>query len=286
MTRWRWAAAGLVAAGFAAGGLAPRPPLREPIRAGNYWILAVDFHVHGFPGDGALPPWLLGDEVARAGLDAFVLTNHNRVSTARFARRHAAGTPGPIIIVGQEITARGFHIAAAGLEERVDWTHGAAAAIRAVHAQGGVAIAAHPSRDYWSGYDDGAVALLDGYERAHPSMQLPEDGADFAAFAARAAALHPHIATIGSSDYHTAQSPGICRTLVLARERSAAGVIAAVRDGRTVAMDMDGHLYGKPDAVHLVQAARLPPPARRPFTAGSRTSVAMALVGLLLLALL
>jgi len=285
VTRGQWAAAGLVAASLVAGSLSPRPPLREPIRAGGYWILAVDFHVHGFPGDGALPPWLLRDEAARAGLDAFALTNHNRVSTARFARRHA-GTPGPIVIVGQEITAQGFHIAAAGLEERVDWTHGAAAAIRAVHAQGGVAIAAHPDRHYTAGWDDGAVALADGYERAHPSMRDPEAGADFATFAARAVALHPGIATIGSSDYHTGLSPGICRTLVLARERSVEGVIAAVRDGRTVAMDMDGRLYGNGDAVRLVREAGFPPPARRPFTPASRTSIAAAVAGLLLLALL
>ena len=168
----------------------------------------------------------------------------------------------------------------------MDWTHGAAAAIRAVHAQGGVAIAAHPDRHYTSGWDDGAVKLADGHERAHPSMRDPEAGDDFRTFATRAARLHPNIATIGSSDYHTVQSPGICRTLVLARERSAAGVMAAVRAGRTVAMDMDGHLYGNPDAVRLVQSARLPPPARRPFTPGSRASIAAAVVGLLLLVLL
>lgn len=285
MTRGQWAATGLVAASLVAGSLSPRPPLREPIRAGGYWILAVDFHVHGFPGDGALPPWLLRDEAARAGLDAFALTNHNRVSTARFARRHAAGTPGPIVIVGQEITAWEFHIAAAGLEERVDWTHGAAAAIRAVHAQGGVAIAAHPDRHYTSGWDDGAVKLADGHERAHPSMRDQESGDDFRTFATRASRLHPNIATIGSSDYHTGLSPGICRTLVLARERSAEGVIAAVREGRTVAMDMDGRLYGNADAVHLVQEAGFPPPARRPFTPGWRALIAASLLGLLLLVL-
>jgi len=284
--RAHWAAAVLVAAGLAAGSFAPRAPLHEPVRAGADWILAVDFHVHGFPGDGALAPWLLRDEAARAGLDAFVLTNHNRVSTARLARRLFAGTPGPIVIVGQEITARGFHIAAAGLEERVAWTHGAAAAIRAVHAEGGVAIAAHPSRDYWHGWDDESVALLDGYERAHPSMRRPEDGADFATFATRAAALHPNIATIGSSDYHTGLLPGICRTLVLAHERSAAGVLAAVRAGRTVAMDMDGNLYGNDEVARLVREAHVPPPVRRPFTMWSRVRAGAALVGVLLLVLL
>jgi predicted metal-dependent phosphoesterase TrpH len=283
----RLAALALYAAGIVGGSLLPPPALHEPVRAGGYWVLAVDFHVHGFPGDGALAPGLLRDEAARAGLDAFVLTNHNGVATARAARRLAAGTPGPIVIVGQEITARGFHIAAAGLEAPVDWTHGAAAAIRAVHAQGGVAIAAHPGRDYRQGWDDDAVALLDGYERAHPSMRDPDTGVDLAAFAARVSATRPNAARIGSSDFHSKSgSPGACRTWVLARERSAAGIIAAVREGRTVAVGVNGQLYGSPDDVRLVRdaaAMRLVPPRD---TAASRAAAAAAALGLLMLILL
>ena len=52
----RWAAAALFATGVVGGSLAPRVPIHEPARAGGYWILAADFHVHGFPGDGALAP--------------------------------------------------------------------------------------------------------------------------------------------------------------------------------------------------------------------------------------
>lgn len=282
----RWAAAALFATGVVGGSLAPRVPIHEPARAGGYWILAADFHVHGFPGDGALAPWLLRDEAARAGLDAFVLTNHNRVSTARAARRLAEGAPGPIVIVGQEMTARGFHVAAAGLEEPVDWTRGAVAAIRAVHAQGGVAIAAHPGRDYWQGWDDASVALLDGYERAHPSMRAAINATDFGAFAARAARLRPAIAAIGSSDFHSGLAPGFCRTWVLARERSAAGVIEAVRDGRTVAMDMDGRFYGNAEAMRVVQEAGVAMPAAQRPTAWTRGAVAAAVLGLLLLMLL
>ena len=284
MTPVRWGAAVLFAAGLAAGTLAPAPRPHEPVRIGEYWLLAADFHVHGFPGDGALAPWLLRAEAARAGLDAFVLTNHNRVSTGKAARWMFDGTPGPIVIVGQEITGRGFHIAAAGLEERVDWTRGPAEAIRAVHAQGGVAIAAHPSRSY-AAWDDASIALLDGHERAHPSMRRPEPGADFAAFGERAAALKPNVAPIGSSDFHSGAAPGYCRTWVLARERSAPGVIAAVRDGRTVAVDMDGRLYGKADDVRLVRDAQVPMPARTRPTPWARASVAAAALGLLLLLL-
>jgi hypothetical protein len=285
VTGGRWAAAALCVAGLVAGSLEPRPPAHEPIQSGGYWILTADFHVHGFPGDGALPPWLLRDEAARAGLDAFALTNHNRVSTARAARRMFDGSPGPIVIVGQEITARGFHIAAAGVEAPVDWTSGAAAAIREVHAQGGVAIAAHPARAYLEGWNDEAIAQLDGYERAHPSMRTPMTERDFAAFGARAEALRPRIAVIGSSDYHAALAPGFCRTWVLARERTAAAVVEAVREGRTAAMDMQGRLYGDAQTVRLVHAAQVTAPEPRTPTVWSGATAAAAVAGLLLLVL-
>jgi predicted metal-dependent phosphoesterase TrpH len=282
----RWASLALCIAGLVAGTLEPRAPAREPLRSGTDWLLAVDFHVHGFPGDGALPPWVLRDQAARAGLDAFVLTNHNRVSTARAARRMFGDTPGPLVIVGQEVTGRGFHIAAAGLEERVDWTSGAAAAIRAIHAEHGVAIAAHPSAAYRGGWDDAAIALLDGVERAHPSMQTPPADRQFTEFDAHAAALKPGIAFIGSSDYHVALAPGYCRTWVLARERSAAAIVAAVREGRTAAMDMGGRLYGNADIVRLVHDARVTAPKPRTPTAWSRVAAAGAAIGLLLLIVL
>ena len=285
MNARRWAFAALCTGGLLAASVEPRPASREPIRSGNDWLLAVDFHVHAFPGDGALAPWLLRDEAARAGLDAFVVTNHNRVSTGRAARWLFGNTPGPLVIVGQEVTGRGFHIAAAGLEERVDWTRGAAAAIRAVHAQGGVAIAAHPSRTYRDGWNDEAVALLDGVERAHPSMQTPDVDRQFADFAAYASALNPAVAYIGSTDYHVALALGFCRTWVLARERSAAAVVAAVREGRTAAMDMRGRLHGNPDVARLVRDTHVTVPEPRTPTRWSRAAAAAAAVGLLLLVL-
>ena len=117
-------------------------------------------------------------------------------------------------------------------------------------------------------------------------MRTPATATAFAAFAERADRLRPGIARVGSSDYHQAPAPGFCRTWVLARERSAAGVIAAVREGRTVAMDMDGRLYGDAEAVRLVQGASLAKPAP-PRTAGlERGAAAAAVVGLLLLVLL
>jgi len=160
------------------------------------------------------------------------------------------------------------------------------AVIAAVQAQGGVAIANHPARDYWSGWTDEAVSLLDGYERVHPSMRTPANAADFAAFSARAVRLQPGIAAIGSSDFHTGGHPGWCRTWVLTRERSVAGVIAAVRDGRTVAVDMNGALYGSPEAIGIVTASGVSAPLPQESGTWQRLSVAAAWLGLLGLALL
>jgi predicted metal-dependent phosphoesterase TrpH len=262
----RTLSAALVVAGLLAGTWSesiPDPAARRS-PAGE-WILAADFHVHAFPGDGGLPPWALRHEAARAGLDVFTISNHNRVSTARLAQWMSQQSPGPIVIVGQEVTARGFHVIAAGIEERVNWRTSAADVIRAVHAQGGVAIAAHPVRRFWPAWDDEALAIVDGYERAHPVIDREKTRDELASFDGRIRAMRPTIAAIGSSDFHWTGSIGWCRTYVLARDRTAGGVIEAVRAGRTVAADRQGRLYGDPALVSAVEAAGgfNAPPAER-----------------------
>lgn len=266
MSLARTLSAALVVAGLLAGTWSesiPDPAARRS-PAGE-WILAADFHVHAFPGDGGLPPWALRHEAARAGLDVFTISNHNRVSTARLAQWMSQQSPGPIVIVGQEVTARGFHVIAAGIEERVNWRTSAADVIRAVHAQGGVAIAAHPVRRFWPAWDDEALAIVDGYERAHPVIDREKTRDELASFDGRIRAMRPTIAAIGSSDFHWTGSIGWCRTYVLARDRTAGGVIEAVRAGRTVAADRQGRLYGDPALVSAVEAAGgfNAPPAER-----------------------
>ena len=272
----------LLAAGLIAGtlGEAPAAPRAER-RAGGYLILAADFHVHGFPGDGALPPWQLRRQVERAGLDVYALTNHNQVMTSRLASWIALRSPGPLVIAAEEVTAPGYHLVAVGVRDVVRWDRPAAEAIRDVHAQGGVAIAAHPSRFFWPAWDDRAAAMLDGVERAHGEMHFDEKaGADFAAFYERVRRVNPDVAAIGASDFHTTGTPGWCRTYVLARERSIDAVLDAVRDGRTVAAGANGVLYGDPRWVGLVESAGgfVEPP--EPADRWRRSSVASAWLGI------
>jgi hypothetical protein len=272
-------AATVLATGVVIGTLSDRVPNRSPQRAGEYVVLAGDFHVHAFPGDGALAPWTLRDEAARAGLDVFAVTNHNHVFTARLARWMTGFSDGPIVILGQEITNPRYHLIAIGLERAVKADQPAAAAIADVHAQGGLAIAAHPTRAFHGYDDDATVAQLDGTEAAHPVDEVSQQQ-EFAAFFERVRRLRPRIAPIGSSDFHVSPALALCRTLVFARERSAAGVLEAIRSGRTVAIDQDGRPYGDPALVQLT--AHLPPAGRSDEYSGwRRLSVALAWVGIL-----
>ena len=257
------AGAVLLAAGAVIGSLADRTPPRSVVRAGDYFVLSGDFHVHASPGDGALAPWMLRDEAARAGLDVIAVTNHNQSFTGRLASRVSDIGDGPLMLAGEEITNARYHMIAVGIERTVNGAQVSAAdAITDVHAQGGVAIAAHPSKRF-PGYDDDAVvAMLDGAEAMHSDVHRDEAfRADLQRFYARARRVNPDIAPIGSSDFHLMPPVmGRCRTYLFVKERTKAGVLEAIRTGRTLAVDGDGRFQGDPSLIQLL--ARVPSPGR------------------------
>jgi hypothetical protein len=231
-------------------------PPRQPIVVDGYQVLSGDFHVHAFVGDGGIPPWMLQRQAARAGLDVIAITNHNQTLAGRLGRWAASASDGPLVLVGEEITGRTFHLIAVGIEQPVNWDQPARAAIDDIHAQGGVAIAAHPLYGFAEGYDETALAELDGLEAAHPDSLAPEIGVQFEEFYQRAMVRNPEVAAIGSSDFHTNGPLGLCRTYLLVRERSQAGVLDAIRAGRTVGRCDMSQLRGKPELVKLLEPYR------------------------------
>jgi predicted metal-dependent phosphoesterase TrpH len=246
--------AGLVClAGLTLGSLADEGAIRKPLRSGEFWILAGDFHVHAFPGDGSLTPPALRDEAVRAGLDVIAITNHNQTLTGRLAQWLADKTDGPMVIAGEEVTHAKYHLIALGISRTVPADRPAAEAIAAIQSQGGVAIAAHPGPSF-PGFDDSAFRIVDGVEVGHPADKQSERQ-EFADAFRRARGLHPQVAPIGSSDVHVTPMLGKSRTFVFARERTIASVLDAIREGRTVAADETGHLYGDPGLIAQIQNA-------------------------------
>jgi hypothetical protein len=237
MTRVRLLIVGFLWASLILGMMADRIADRPPPRHLGRFVVSADLHVHSFLGDGAIAPWNLLREARRRGLHAIAITNHNQVFASRLGRWLSRKLGGPIVLLAEEVTHPGHHLIALGIQQPVDWTRESSEIIDAIHAQGGLAIAAHPELAYWQGFGPEALGKLDGAELLHPLIfHRPTGRAELAEFAERAA---PHrtrpLAAIGSSDFHSMAVLGECRTFVLAREVSEAGILEAIREGRTIA---------------------------------------------------
>lgn len=248
-------------------------------------VLVADFHVHPFPGDGALTIRQLQREARRRGLDVIAVTGHNNQAGWTFATTVGAVDDSAVIVLpGQEVTAPDFHMAAIGIPRLVNWDQDARAVIADVHALGGAVIAAHPVKDSWQPRNAETLAVVDGVEIAHPERENgAEEARQLDELFAAAMEANPRISAIGSSDFHMGAPLGRFRTYVFADERSAAGVIRAVRTGRTVAEDADGRLYGPAEL-----AARVTPELRERRTAfapstGEKACALLALLGLALI---
>jgi hypothetical protein len=288
ITRAGVAGAVLVSAGMlAATASEPAPPVhaRALSDGPGVLILAVDLHVHTAPGDGALLPWDLAREARRRGLDAIAITDHNQMIGVRATS--PLSTPfGVLLIPGEEITTPHAHVAAVGLDHAVDWRGSIPAIAAAVHAQGGVAIAAHPVGDQRASWTDDDFRAVDGVEVAQPAMFTRSTyRRDLRSAYDQARRAHPNIAAIGSSDYHTAEPIGFCRTYVFVREATAAGVIDAIRGGRTVACDADGVVTGPPSlAAAVAGRCQVDSAAGQRTPTLPRLATAIAWIGLVALA--
>ena len=105
----------------------------------------ADLHIHTSYSDGWPTPAQLVRHVARnTDLDVIAVTDHDTIEGALQAREVAAAFTRPHVIVGEEVSSRDGHILGLFLERRIRPGMSAAATVDAIHAQGGLAVAAHP----------------------------------------------------------------------------------------------------------------------------------------------
>lgn len=106
----------------------------------------ADMHIHSLYSDGTAPVAAILDHVEhRTALDVIAITDHERIDGARRAiELHAAGEYSFDLVAGEEITTRRGHVLALFITERVPALRPLDETLRAIHAQGGLAIAAHP----------------------------------------------------------------------------------------------------------------------------------------------
>ena len=244
----------LVIIGFIGGAFIDHAPDTPVVTRGGYEVVEADFHVHSFLGDGMLSPFGLVSRARHQGLHAFAITDHNWIFAAKAGRWYSRFVGGPTVLVGEEVTAPGFHLIAVGIDKHVTWRQSAAEIIQDIHRQGGVAIAAHPTKRYWTIFDD-VVRQLDGAEVVHTNAYAANQKAEeIRSFYRRAQENGGHLTAFGSSDYHWFNSLGICRTYVFVRNNDEPGILEALRAGRTVVFDRDGNGYGDSEWIRLLQA--------------------------------
>lgn len=250
-----WIGACVLAVLGAVGGVVFDPrPARPVVQRAGYRVLEADFHMHTTYSDGTLSPLSLVRQVERRGLDVAAVTEHNTTLAGRIARFYAELTGGPLILVGEEVTTGSYHLIAVGIEQTVSPNQPVAEVVADIHAQGGVAIGAHPVKRFQPGLAP-VRHDLDGLEVMHPIAFSARNPAwSWADMRAYYEETIPRPAAIGSSDYHFASVLGLCRTLVFVKEPvTANAVIDAIRARRTVVIDREEKLVGDPSLIEALE---------------------------------
>src|SRR5437660_314202 len=120
-------------------------PRRSRSRQAALTTGRADLHVHSVWSDGAQRPETIV-RFAADRVDVVAITDHDEIRGAlqarAFARDHA--DLGVDVVVGEEISTVNGHLLGLYLEERVPPGLPALETIGLIHAQGGLAVAAHP----------------------------------------------------------------------------------------------------------------------------------------------
>jgi len=105
-----------------------------------------DPHTHTTYSDGLGTPRQVVETAVARGLDVIAVTDHDSVAGALAARELVHGEGYPLgVIVGSEVTtARGVHLLALFVEERLPMFEPVARTIARIADMGGVALAPHP----------------------------------------------------------------------------------------------------------------------------------------------
>jgi predicted metal-dependent phosphoesterase TrpH len=180
---------------------------------------AADLHIHTTASDGtASPEAVLDWVVSETDLKVIAITDHNTNLGGIEAQRIASERDLALeVIVGQEVESADGHILGLWTPEQVLPGMPATSTVKAIHEQGGIAIAAHPfAPRLWAraGLDRGERRLYDTVDYDAIEIANSTPLLFFANWRARLYwTAHQHrLACTGGSDAHAAFVIGTSRT--------------------------------------------------------------------------
>ena len=192
--------------------------------------MILDLHNHTrWSFDCSMDPAKVVRVAKSRGLDAIAITDHDEIEGAREAQRAAGGDL--LVIVGEEIDTRAGDVLGLFLKERI-LEQDPLEAIRAIHAQGGLAILAHPFMKTTT-VEESVARALDGCEgfNARHSQVASIEGAEAEPRVASFARTYDLALTAGS-DAHFYRDLAKARTIVSASTLDEAK--EQIRRGNTV----------------------------------------------------
>jgi predicted metal-dependent phosphoesterase TrpH len=175
----------------------------------------ADLHIHTLASDGTVGVVEVLDHVERAtDLDVIAIADHERIDAAVAAKGIAQDRGLSFeVVVAEEITTLGGHLLGLWLEERVKPFRSLRSTIAEVHAQGGIAVPAHPLVPYPLCAQGWVLRrLLGDEERYHPdgleAFNPTTLGRPWHGKVVRFAEEHG-LARLGNSDAHELAAIGI-----------------------------------------------------------------------------
>ena len=199
---------------------------------------AADLHIHTTASDGvATPVEVLEWVVERTDLKVIAIADHNTNVGAIEAARVAVERGLPVqVVVAQEVESLDGHIVGLWTPEQIRPNMSAEDTVAAIHAQGGLAIAAHPfAPRLWAkaGLDRGNRAI---YDRVDFDAMETANSNPMLFFANWLAQSYQHrnrdrFACTGGSDAHAPMIIGTSRTYFMGE--TAADLRLAIEDRTT-----------------------------------------------------
>jgi hypothetical protein len=235
------------------------------VKAESYVVLKADFHVHTTYSDGHYTPTQVVDIYKNYGYDVIAITDHNYVAgwSEAITEGHVKNI---IVIKGEELsytwngTPSSFkHLNGLFLTSHIynsAWNNNELIKpiADAVHAQGGLIVVNHPQTKWgdpngryeWNKFiASGNTSYIDGWEYSADSWGTSYD----------TWALSTGKPVLFDHDFHYNNSTLSTQyTLLLAHNRTEAGVKDALLNGRSVAF-INGTYFGTPQNIALAQSS-------------------------------
>ena len=209
-------------------------------------LLIGDLHLHTMLSDGSGSPRQVLLACMAAGMDFAAITDHSFGGASYWGKDWCdRWVPSFTALRGAEVQGADFEMLALGISHDVEAQPDPRQIAADIHAQNGTALLCHPYGPPYLQIMENLEALgLDGIDRyTEPVVE----------FAARCQLIGRQPVITAVTDSHDLCFTWPYRTLVFAADRSEEGILRAVRDGYSVALNTRG-LAGAPQLVDVVLA--------------------------------